>query len=62
MYVDRRDELHLKDSAKYYKKRLDDTKAAFGYKKLADTTRVVGTWDDNDYGKNNAGRHFEDKE
>lgn len=33
-----------------------------GYQKLSSSTPVLGTWDDHDYGKNDAGAHWEYKE
>ncbi len=33
-----------------------------GYRRLASAARVIGTWDDHDYGENNAGREFSAKE
>ena len=32
------------------------------YERLAKKARIVGTWDDHDYGMNNAGKHWEHKE
>ena len=33
-----------------------------GFKKLIKTTPVIATWDDHDYGRNDAGRHYPMKE
>ena len=32
-----------------------------GYKKLMNSTKILGTWDDHDYGLNDGGEHFEAK-
>jgi alkaline phosphatase D len=42
----------------YVKQRLDLTKTAVGYSQLK---RVIGVWDDHDYGANNADRTLEVK-
>ena len=61
-YIYRNDEEHLSDSIKYYERRLKDTENVKGYRELKQKTRIVGIWDDNDYGKNNAGRRFEERD
>jgi alkaline phosphatase D len=33
-----------------------------GYAALRQATRIIGVWDDNDYGQNNGGRHFVGRE
>jgi len=38
-----------------------ELKANPDYEELRKKARVVGTWDDHDYGKNNAGKEFEGK-
>lgn len=57
-YMDSRDPQHVTNPEKYYKNRLKDTSEANGYKSLKEKVAIIGTWDDNDYGKNNGGRHF----
>lgn len=57
-YTDSPDLKHKPMSGEYVHQRLQMTKAAPGYSKLA---RVVGTWDDHDYGANNSDRTLEDK-
>ena len=32
------------------------------YKRLASKAQIIGTWDDHDYGMNNAGKYWEHKE
>ena len=32
-----------------------------GYQKMIETTRILGTWDDHDYGLNDGGEHFKSK-
>ena len=42
----------------YIKERFEKTKNATGYSKLLAKTKVIGVWDDHDYGSNDSGRHF----
>ena len=51
----------LKDPLSYYQNRLEATKHAEGYDRLLTETKIVGVWDDNDYGKNDGGKRFKDK-
>ena len=61
-YLDRKSEEFLQDQPKYYRKRLQNTENAPGYHELQEVVqRIVGTWDDHDYGKNDAGRHLAEK-
>ena len=46
----------------HFVKRFEDTKSHPAYKSMSDRMRVIGVWDDHDYGKNDAGRIFEGKE
>ena len=57
-YMYSNDIARAKDPIGYYKRRLNDTKLASGYSRIK---RIIGTWDDNDYGKNDGGRRFKDK-
>ena len=45
-------------SEEYVAENLERTKTAKGYSKLS---RVIGVWDDHDYGTNDGDRHFKDK-
>lgn len=54
IYADTNDMVKLKAE---YTKLLQDE----GYKKLMNTTKILGTWDDHDYGLNDGGEHFEAK-
>lgn len=40
---------------KYVAERLNKTKTAKGYNQLP---RIIGVWDDHDYGKNDGDKHF----
>jgi alkaline phosphatase D len=40
------------------KSRFDQTKNNKAYKELMQRTKIVGVWDDHDYGKNDAGITF----
>ena len=51
IYGDTRDMRVLQ--AKYKRQQAND-----GYQRLAASTRVIGTWDDHDYGENDAGRYY----
>lgn len=55
VYADSADPVKLRDS---YEK----LSAIPGFAELRRTTPVIGTWDDHDYGKNDAGAEFEGKE
>ena len=46
----------------YIKDRYDQTRNALGYSKLAEKTKIVGVWDDHDFGTNDGGRHFPHKQ
>ena len=47
----------------YVKKRLKMTKEdAPGYPELLSKAKVIGVWDDHDYGQNDSGRDFEMKD
>ena len=46
----------------YIQERLDQTRNALGYSKLAEGTKIVGVWDDHDFGTNDGGRHFPHKQ
>lgn len=61
-YMSSRDPERAKNPAAYYKNRLQETKDAAGYRKLEEKVPIIGVWDDNDYGKNNGGRHFREKD
>ena len=43
-------------------KRFDQLKSKSSYQNLLESTEVYGTWDDHDYGLNNAGRDYKHKE
>ena len=43
-------------------KRFDQLKSKSSYQNLLNSTEVYGTWDDHDYGLNNAGRDYKHKE
>jgi alkaline phosphatase D len=55
IYADTRDMSKLK--LEYDKQRNNS-----GYKKLIESTKVIGTWDDHDYGLNDGGLEFDKKE
>lgn len=55
IYADTRDMSKLK--SEYDKQRNNS-----GYKKLIESTKVIGTWDDHDYGLNDGGLEFDKKE
>lgn len=44
------------------KAKYDQQKSSAGYKKLLSTCKVIGTWDDHDYGINDGGKNFRQKE
>ena len=47
-------------SAKFVSERLRMTKEdAPGYARLRSETKIIGTWDDHDYGQNDSGKDFE---
>ena len=46
-------------SPEHIQKRFHQTKLAEGYDKLQ---RIVGVWDDNDFGKNDGGAEYKDRE
>ena len=60
-YMDSRDPERSKDPKGYYERRLNDTKNSHWYEKLESSTKIIGVWDDNDYGKNDGGRRYADK-
>ncbi|XAR64308.1 Alkaline phosphatase [Bertholletia excelsa] len=41
--------------------RYNKAKSNYGYSILQETAKVIGTWDDHDYGLNNAGKEFDQK-
>ena len=43
-------------------KRFDQLKSKSSYQNLLQSTTVYGTWDDHDYGLNNAGRNYQHKD
>ena len=45
----------------YIKQRLQMTKDAKGYAKLAEVSKIIGVWDDHDFGTNDGGKHFQFK-
>ena len=45
----------------HLKERYQSTKEAAGYAELARERKVIGVWDDHDYGKNDGDRTFEFK-
>lgn len=49
------------DNAAIMESLYDQLKALEGYKQLKSSSLVTGTWDDHDYGKNDAGAEFEFK-
>jgi alkaline phosphatase D len=55
IYADTRDMGKLK--SEYDKQRNNS-----GYKKLIESTKIIGTWDDHDYGLNDGGLEFEKKQ
>ena len=46
----------------YIRKRFQMTKSASGYAKLLERSRVIGVWDDHDFGTDDGGKHFAFKE
>ena len=50
------------DDMKALRAMYDQQKNEPGYKKLAQTTDVLGTWDDHDYGLNDGGVEFKAKD
>lgn len=58
-YVDSDEMLFRTMPLEYVQKRYDDTLGAKGYDKLK---RVVGIWDDHDYGQNDAGKEMVDRD
>lgn len=49
------------DNMKVMQRKYEAVKANPGYQALLKTTPVIGTWDDHDYGKNNAGKEYQQK-
>lgn len=47
---------------KHLSKRFDQLKSKSSYQNLLQSTTVYGTWDDHDYGLNNAGRDYQHKD
>lgn len=45
-----------------WKAKYEEMRDQGGYKDLVNTTMITGIWDDHDYGKNNANKHFPYKE
>ena len=54
IYADTRD---MHKSKFEYNKQINNS----GYKKLTESTKVMGTWDDHDYGRNDGGSEFDKK-
>ena len=61
-YVDSSAHLRAVDPDAFYAAQLARTKEAPGYSALEAKTHIVGVWDDNDYGANNAGKDYPRKE
>ena len=61
-YVDSATKIQFVMPAEYIKERLEMTKNASGYKELLESAKVIGVWDDHDYGVNDAGVTFAHKD
>ena len=46
----------------FHKNAYESVKTFPAYKRLASKAQIIGTWDDHDYGMNNAGKYWEHKE
>ena len=46
----------------YVKERFNTSATSPGYQEMTKNTKVVGVWDDHDYGKNDAGLEWEAKD
>ncbi|XP_052201261.1 uncharacterized protein LOC127807450 isoform X2 [Diospyros lotus] len=51
----------IPSSGKEMQARYDKAKSNHGYIRLRETAKVIGTWDDHDYGLNDAGKEFSGK-
>lgn len=49
-------------SEEKWRSKYEKNKNAPGYKELRESTRILGVWDDHDYGANNENKHFPHKE
>eukprot|EP00352_Strombidinopsis_acuminata_P007057 CAMPEP_0176357246 /NCGR_PEP_ID=MMETSP0126-20121128/14631_1 /TAXON_ID=141414 ORGANISM="Strombidinopsis acuminatum, Strain SPMC142" /NCGR_SAMPLE_ID=MMETSP0126 /ASSEMBLY_ACC=CAM_ASM_000229 /LENGTH=60 /DNA_ID=CAMNT_0017710761 /DNA_START=258 /DNA_END=440 /DNA_ORIENTATION=- len=49
-------------SKSYVKNRYDMTDKDKYYTEMAKKTKIIGTWDDHDYGKNNSDKRFKFKD
>ncbi|CAG9316944.1 unnamed protein product [Blepharisma stoltei] len=65
IYSDRGDNLFqtiIPNEEKHWKLKYDVQKNDEGYKELRESTRILGVWDDHDYGPNNSDKNFPYKE